>query len=73
MTCTSGNNYCSSNYYESINGRAVFFQKNRRHPFLFNSVDPIEWAKGLQKAGYATDPNYANSLISVMKNQGLIK
>ncbi|WP_234300101.1 glycoside hydrolase family 73 protein [Salmonella enterica] len=60
-------------YSDSINGRADFFKKNPRYHFLFNSSDPIEWAKGLQKAGYATDPNYANSLISVMKSQGLIK
>ena len=59
-------------YDDSISGRANFFQKNARYHFLFESNDPIEWAKGLQKAGYATDPNYANSLISVMKSQGLI-
>jgi len=45
---------------------------NPRYHFLFKNDDPIEWAKGLQKAGYATDSNYANSLISVMKSQGLI-
>ncbi|WP_373226627.1 glycoside hydrolase family 73 protein [Enterobacter cloacae complex sp. ESBL7] len=60
-------------YSDSIKGRADFFKKNPRYHFLFNSSDPIKWAKGLQKAGYATDPNYANSLISVMKSQGLIK
>ncbi|HDI3032920.1 TPA: glucosaminidase domain-containing protein [Cronobacter turicensis] len=59
-------------YETSINGRAEFFQKNPRYHFLFNSNDPIEWARGLQRAGYATDPNYANSLISVMRSQGLI-
>lgn len=59
-------------YEASINGRAEFFQKNPRYHFLFNSSDPIEWARGLQRAGYATDPNYANSLIAVMRSQGLI-
>ncbi|EOW6845043.1 glycoside hydrolase family 73 protein [Cronobacter sakazakii] len=59
-------------YETSINGRAEFFQKNPRYHFLFNSNDPIEWASGLQRAGYATDPNFANSLISVMRRQGLI-
>ncbi|MGK3141385.1 glycoside hydrolase family 73 protein [Pantoea sp. C2G6] len=36
-------------YSDSIDGRVDFFKKNPRCHFLFNSSDPIEWAKGLQK------------------------
>ncbi|MFZ5273771.1 glycoside hydrolase family 73 protein [Enterobacter asburiae] len=62
-----------NSYHDSITGRADFFKNNNRYHFLFKNMDPIEWAHGLQRAGYATDPNYANSLISVMKTQGLIE
>jgi LysM repeat protein len=29
------------------------------------------WAKGLKKAGYATDPKYANKLISIIERYNL--
>ncbi|UDN37367.1 glucosaminidase domain-containing protein [Proteus sp. NMG38-2] len=61
-----------SSYEESIKGRENFFIKNKRYHFLFNTQDPIEWANGLQKAGYATDPNYAKTLISIMRSQNLL-
>ncbi|WP_187499751.1 type VI secretion system tip protein TssI/VgrG, partial [Pantoea agglomerans] len=57
---------------ESIEQHSQFLIKNQRYSSLFNSSDPVEWAKGLQAKGYATDPNYANSLISVMKGRGLL-
>lgn len=28
----------------------------------------VEWAKGLKKAGYATDPHYANKLIAIVES-----
>ncbi|HBC5913619.1 TPA: glucosaminidase domain-containing protein, partial [Proteus mirabilis] len=61
-----------SSYEESIKGRENFFIKNKRYHFLFNTKDPIEWANGLQKAGYATDPNYAKTLIAIMRSQNLL-
>lgn len=59
-------------YESSISGRTDFFMKNKRYHFLFNYTDPCEWALGLQRAGYATDPGYASKLISIMKREGLI-
>ncbi len=59
-------------FSESISGRTNFLTKNKRYKFLFDTTDPIEWAEGLQKAGYATDPNYAKLLISIMKYWKLI-
>ncbi|EPN1680499.1 glucosaminidase domain-containing protein [Cronobacter sakazakii] len=49
-------------------GERSFSKKIQDTIFLFNSSDPIEWARGLQRAGYATDPNYANSLIALMRS-----
>jgi type VI secretion system secreted protein VgrG len=33
--------------------------------------DPINFVKEIAKAGYATDPNYAKSLVSIIKSYGL--
>ncbi|MDZ7924054.1 MAG: glucosaminidase domain-containing protein [Marinagarivorans sp.] len=57
---------------ESISGRTKFLKSNRRYKSLFETSDPKEWAEGLQKAGYATDPNYAKLLISIMNSWKLI-
>lgn len=59
-------------FSESITGRTTFLKKNIRYKFLFNTDDPKKWAEGLQKAGYATDPNYAKTLISIMNSWKLI-
>ena len=62
-----------NNFKESIEGHSEFLMKNKRYKSLFESDDPVAWAKGLQKAGYATDPEYANKLIGIMKAWKLIK
>ncbi|HCB1717102.1 TPA: glucosaminidase domain-containing protein [Citrobacter freundii] len=59
-------------YEDSISGRSEFFIKNKRYHFLFDYNDPCDWARGLQKAGYATDPNYADKLITIMKRESLL-
>lgn len=60
------------NFEESISGRSVFFKNNSGlYGPLFTTKAPEEWAIGLQKVGYATDPQYANKLISIMKMWGL--
>lgn len=59
-------------YEESISARSDFFVKNKRYHFLFDYTEPCDWAKGLQDAGYATDPNYANKLIGIMNKEGLL-
>ena len=51
-----------------------FFLKNKtRYAFLFelSPTDYENWAHGLKKAGYATDPTYAYKLISIIENYGL--
>ncbi|MBK9335082.1 MAG: LysM peptidoglycan-binding domain-containing protein [Lewinellaceae bacterium] len=44
-------------------------RKSNRYGFLFN-LDPRDyrsWARGLQSAGYATSPTYANQLIDLIE------
>jgi len=44
-----------------------------RYGFLFEyeSTDYKSWAKGLKKAGYATDPSYPNKLITIIEKYEL--
>ncbi len=49
--------------------------KSGRYGFLFD-LDPLDykgWAKGLSKAGYATDPQYANRLIEIIEKYELYR
>lgn len=50
-----------------------FLLSNRRYEFLFDyeSTDYKSWAKGLRKAGYATDPSYPSKLIGIIKKYEL--
>jgi LysM repeat protein len=47
--------------------------KVNRYGFLFNlsTTDYVGWAEGLKKAGYATNPNYAKTLIRVIEEYKL--
>jgi len=60
-----------NNVEESINDHSAFLKRNSRYDSLFTSTDPNQWADGLQAAGYATDPHYAESLKAVMKTWNL--
>lgn len=47
-----------------------FLMNSSRYSFLFQ-LDPkdyVGWAHGLKKAGYATDPTYANRLIKIIED-----
>lgn len=48
-------------------------KKEKRYGFLFNydRADYESWAKGLSKAGYATDPKYAKKLIQIIEKHEL--
>ncbi|EMF5693780.1 glucosaminidase domain-containing protein [Enterobacter roggenkampii] len=56
-----------NSFEESIADRTRFLTENKRYASLFENDDPEKWAHGLQDKGYATDPNYASKLISIMK------
>lgn len=57
---------------ESYKDHALFLQQ-KRYSALF-ALDPLDykgWAKGLQRAGYATDKGYANKLIKIIEDNQL--
>lgn len=49
------------------------FLKRKRYAPLFELLptDYVGWARGLKKCGYATDPNYADRLITIIETYGL--
>lgn len=54
---------------DCIADRARFLKANPRYAPCFREVTGEAWARALQKAGYATDPKYADSLIAVMRGR----
>lgn len=60
---------------ESYEDHSLFLTRNARYASLFHLriTDYRGWAKGLKKAGYATDPSYANRLITIIEDYGLYK
>jgi len=56
---------------DSIQDRAQFFLRNPRYARCFNEKTGAGWARAVAAAGYATDPNYAATLIAVMDGRQL--
>ena len=58
---------------ESYRDHSLFLTSRSRYDFLFDlpSGDYQAWAKGLKKAGYATDPKYPDKLISLIDRYDL--
>jgi LysM repeat protein len=58
---------------ESFYDHSDFLKSVPRYSFLFsyNSNDYKAWAHGLKKAGYATNPDYANMLIRTIEENNL--
>lgn len=54
---------------ESYRDHSKFLRSGARYAFLFQLpiTDYKGWARGLKKAGYATDPQYANRLINLIE------
>lgn len=58
---------------ESYYDHSDFLKSGSRYNFLFD-LDPTDyrgWARGLKKAGYATNPDYANMLIRKIEENNL--
>ncbi len=58
---------------ESFYDHSDFLKSGSRYSFLFDN-DPTDykaWARGLKKAGYATNPDYANMLIRKIEENNL--
>ncbi|MFK7785583.1 MAG: glucosaminidase domain-containing protein [Crocinitomicaceae bacterium] len=63
--------YDSAN--ESYKDHSLFLNKYQRYAFLFDldQTDYKAWAKGLKKAGYATNPQYPQLLIKLIEDLDL--
>ena len=62
-----------TNAGESYRDHSDFLKANKRYGSLFN-LDPVDyegWAKGLKKAGYATNPRYPDLLIKYIEQYDL--
>lgn len=59
---------------ESFYDHSDFLKSGSRYYFLFDiaSTDYKGWARGLKKAGYATNPDYANMLIRNIEENNLM-
>lgn len=57
----------------SFRDHSLFLSERNRYAFLFNlrEDDYKSWARGLKKAGYATDPRYPNKLIALIERYHL--
>lgn len=64
-----------ANSWESYRAHSLLLKNNKRYSRLFKlrRTDYKGWAKGLKKAGYATDKTYANKLIKLIEDLGLAK
>lgn len=67
---------CFRKYFdaeESFEDHSIFLTTRSRYAFLFDykSDNYKAWAKGLKKAGYATDPKYPNKLIKIIEDNRL--
>jgi hypothetical protein len=58
---------------QSYADHSDFLKGNSRYDFLFKfePTDYVSWAKGLKKAGYATNPVYATRLINLIEKYNL--
>jgi len=58
---------------DSYRDHSEFLRTRKRYSALF-ALEPDDyrgWAEGLQKAGYATNPKYAERLIALIEAEGL--
>ncbi len=60
---------------ESFRDHSLFLSSRSRYSTLFklSPTDYQGWAKGLQEAGYATNPNYSKLLIELIEHYQLYK
>ena len=60
---------------ESYEDHSQFLRKGPRYAFLFDydRTDYKSWARGLKKAGYATNPRYAQMIIDVIERNDLAR
>lgn len=61
------------NPFESYRDHSLFLTSRSRYNFLFelDKGDYVSWARGLRKAGYATDVKYPDKLIGLIERYNL--
>lgn len=60
-----------TNAADSFRDHTLFLKKNARYEAVFSASSPEMQAEALERAGYATDPNYAELLISLINTHKL--
>jgi len=55
-----------ASYAEAFRDYAALMQNNRRYAAVLRQGDSAGFAQSLQRAGYATDPRYADKLTSIL-------
>ncbi len=60
-----------NNPVDSFKDHVTFLKSFKRYANVFNAKTPEQQAIEIQKAGYATDPNYANLLINIINSNNL--
>jgi flagellum-specific peptidoglycan hydrolase FlgJ len=58
-------------WLDSMVDHAQFLLKNRRYARCFKETTGAGWARALQVAGYATDPDYEKKLVAIMRGRNL--
>lgn len=61
------------NLYESVMDHGRFLKQNPRYADAFKTSDPIEFARRMHRAGYATDPAYISKVKSLIDSYGLLQ
>ncbi len=59
-----------ASYDEAFADYAKFITRNPRYANVLATDDPARAAHGLQRAGYATDPQYGHKLVRIMQKFG---
>ncbi len=60
-----------SSYEEGFQDYANLLSNNPRYAEVLNTQNASDFANGLQRAGYATDPQYADKLLRILNNSVL--
>lgn len=60
-----------NSYYESMQDHAKLLSSSRYATHLTNAKSVNEFAEGIKKGGYATDPNYVSKLLGVIDKNNL--
>ena len=60
------------NWQSCMDDHAAFLHQNGRYADCFDCTLGDDFAKSVAKAGYATDPDYANKLIAIIDRHNLL-